>query len=207
MSKAKILTNPTSNEIKDVAKILKNGGVVIFPTDTLYGLGVDALNKKAINKIFKIKKRDIDKPITINIAYKKDLKHLVKNIPLSAKKLIKNFWPGPLTIIFEKSNIIPKSLTGGTNYIGIRIPNNKIALSLIKAVGHPITSTSANISGKQNSTDIKKIIKNFSTQVDIILEGENLPNNNGSTIIDLSKKTPTIIREGAISFQEINKII
>lgn len=207
MSKAKILTNPTPKEIKDIAKILKNGGVVIFPTDTLYGLGVDALNKKAINKIFKIKKRDIGKPISINISSKKNLKLLVVKIPNLAKKLIKEFWPGPLTIIFKKSNLIPSELTGGTQNIGIRIPNNQITLKLIKEFGGPITSTSVNISGTNNLISIDKIISDFSDKVDVIIVDKNLSSDQGSTIIDLSKDIPIIIREGVITSKAIDKII
>lgn len=198
---------PEKNEIKKVAQIIKRGGLVIFPTDTLYGLGGNALNKSVVKKIFKTKKRPTDKPISINIAYKKDLKKYVKKIPTPAKKLIKEFWPGQLTIIFEKSEIIPDKLTGGSPYIGIRIPDNTIVRQIIKKSGLPLASPSANLSNKRPPTTAKQVKKHFLNKVDIIIDGGPTTTKKGSTIIDVTKKTPLLIREGVIPVKKILKHI
>jgi L-threonylcarbamoyladenylate synthase len=211
MPKTKIIKidsqKPDKGKIQSIAQKLKKGGIIIFPTDTLYGLGGNALNKNIIKKVFKLKKRPIDKPISINIAYKKDLKKYVKKIPAPTKKLIKEFWPGPLTIIFEKSNIIPNELTGGSPYIGIRIPDNKITLEIIKKSGLPLTSPSANLSGKKPPTTAKQADKNFLNKVDIIIDDGSTTTKEGSTIIDLSKEKPLILREGAIPIKKLKKFI
>jgi L-threonylcarbamoyladenylate synthase len=211
MPKTKIIKidsqKPEKEEIKKIAQKLKKGGLIIFPTDTLYGLGGNALNKNIVKKIFNLKKRPTSKPISINIAYKKDLKKYVKKIPTSAKKLIKEFWPGPLTIIFEKSKIIPNELTGGSPYIGVRIPDNKITLEIIKKSGLPLTSPSANLSGKKPPTTAKQTKKDFLNKVNIIIDGDETTTKEGSTIIDLSKEKSLILREGAIPIKKLNKFI
>lgn len=194
---------PEKVEILKAAEIIKKGGLVVFPTDTLYGLGGNALNKNAVKKIFSLKKRPLDKPISINIAHKKDLKKYVNKIPPSTKKLIREFWPGALTIIFEKSKIIPSELTGGSPYIGIRIPNNKIALQLIKLSGSPLTSPSANITGKKPPSSAGQALKNFDGKVDMIIDGGITRTKKASTIIDVSKEKPVTIRIGAIPIKKI----
>ncbi|MBU1160396.1 threonylcarbamoyl-AMP synthase, partial [Patescibacteria group bacterium] len=143
---------PEISKIKTAAKILKQGGLVAFPTDTVYGLGADAFNVHAVKKIFQVKKRLTNKPLIILIANKKTVYKLAKNVSINAKKLINKFWPGPLTIVFKKSQIVPEIITGNLDTVGIRMPDNKIALNLIKEAKTPIVATSANISGKLSPT-------------------------------------------------------
>jgi len=211
MPKTKIIkinsNKPEKEKILKITQSLKKGGIIIFPTDTLYGLGGNALNKNTVKKIFRLKKRPTNKAISINIAYKKDLNKYVKKIPPSAKKLIKEFWPGPLTIIFEKSDIIPSELTGGSPYIGIRVPNNKITLQIIKEYGLPLTSPSANLSGKNPPTTAKEAKKDFLNKVDMIIESDETTSKQCSTIVDLTKERPLILREGAIPIKQLKKFI
>ncbi len=197
--------NPEIQKIQEVVQILKNKGVIIFPTDTLYGLGGNALDKKVIKKIYRIKKRSYNKPLSINIAHKKDLKKYVKKIPFPAYRLIKKFWPGPLTLIFKKSDLVPDELTAGLPYVGIRIPNNKIILKIIKHFGAPLISTSANTSGHPSPKNLNQA-KMLFKQVDIVIDGGRTQNQKASTIIDFSQKTPKIIRKGALSLEKLKNI-
>ena len=197
--------NPEKGKIKKAVKILEKGGLIAFPTETVYGLGADALNVNAVKKIYAIKKRPFSKPLIIHIANKKDIYKFAKNIPSEAKILINKFWPGPLTIIFEKKEIIPDIIT--TDKIAIRMPDNKITLAIIKKFGHPITAPSANISEKASPVEANKIIKNFSGKIEAIIDGGKSKIGTESTIIDLSKKRVALIREGAISFKKIKKYL
>ncbi|MCD4705913.1 threonylcarbamoyl-AMP synthase [bacterium] len=197
--------NPEKEKIKKVVEILKKGGLIAFPTETVYGLGADALNINAVKKIYSVKKRPLNKPLIIHIADKKDVYKFAKNISEEAKILMDKFWPGQLTIIFKKSKIIPDILT--TEKIAVRMPDNKIALAIIKKFGHPITATSANISKKTSPVDVKKVIKNLSGKIETIINGKKSKIGTESTIIDLSEKRIVLIREGAISFKKIKKYL
>ncbi len=203
--------NPDVKKIQEVCNIIKSGGIIIFPTDTVFGLGGDALNKKVIKSVFKIKKRQINKALSINIAYKKDLKKYVEKIPVPAKNLIKRFWPGQLTIIFKKSKVIPKELTGGSPYIGVRIPDNKIVFQILKNINRPIISTSANLSGKKNPVTIKEVKKliglGILKNIDAIIDDGNqcIGQKKESTIVDLSKGNISILRIGSIPIKDILK--
>ena len=212
--------------IEKAAKIIKKGGLVAFPTETVYGLGANALDKNAIRKIFKVKKRPIDNPLIVHIcepndreakhedeakihrlADIKDLNKLVKEIPKTAEILIKRFWPGPLTLVFLKNKIVPQEVTGKTNTIAIRMPKNKIALDLIKKAGAPIAAPSANLAGRPSPTTAQHVFEDLGDKVDLILNGGKTKIGVESTVVDLTVKPPQVLRPGAISLEELKKVL
>lgn len=193
---------PNKKIIKKAVKTIKNGGLVIYPTETCYGFGGNATDIKVLKKIYKIKKRVWKKPIPIIVS---DLKTMKKygRVTKKIKLLVKKFMPGPLTIITQKKKTIPDILN--PNEIAFRISSHTIAALLAKGVGLPITATSANISGKPPIYKIEEIIKTFNKKVDMILDCGNLPKIKPSTYIDMKTDIPKIIREGPISIDEIFK--
>lgn len=181
-------------KLEKAAEIILRGGLVVYPTETFYALGANALNKKAVEEIFKVKKRPLSKPIPIIIADKSWLKDIVIEVPEVAIHLIKKYWPGPLTIVFRASNKLPSNLTGGTGKIGIRVCSHPLAQRLVSLVNVPITATSANISGEPPPNSIESISLNG---IDII-DGGPVLGRVPSTIIDVTSTPPVILRQGAI---------
>jgi len=174
--------------VKEVAKSIKNGRIIVCPTDTVYGLICDATNKKAVNKLFKIKKRPAKKPIPIFIKDIKTAKNLAK-IDLDQEKFLKKVWPGAVTAVLKSKK--------GKKTIGLRIPNYQLILDLLKNVNHPLTGTSANISGKPPSIKIKEVLKQFASQKhqpDLVLDAGDLSRSKPSTVIDLTVLPPKILR-------------
>ena len=199
--------NPDTKLLNKAADVVLNNGVIGYPTETIYGLGANALSDVAINKVFDIKKRDKNKPILI-IAYNIDqVKDLIEDHPQLAICLEKAFWPGPLTIIFKASAHINEKLSGFENTIGIRIPDNKICLKLLQICKVPLTSTSANISGEMNSLNANDVINNLGDKLDVVIDGGDAKSNIPSTVLDLSEEMPIIRREGVIKKNEIEQII
>ncbi len=187
---------PSSDLICTAAEIIKNGGVISFPTRHLYGLGADALNEKAVNRVYKIKNRPLNKPISIIISTRKDLKKLVQNIPAAAIKIMDNFWPGGVTIIFQAANLLPQILTAGTGKIGIRLPRHPVAAALVNALGTPVTATSANITGGDGCSEISDMDPGIVSQLDLIIDAGPLEKGPGSTVVDVTKNPPAILRQG-----------
>jgi L-threonylcarbamoyladenylate synthase len=202
--------NPQIELIKRAAEIILKDGVIGYPTETVYGLGTNALSDLAVGKIFELKNREKNKPILIIAAEIEQVKQLVAFFPDMAMSLANRYWPGPLTMVFEAASHLPKPLLGGGNQIGIRIPGNKICLELLKLCGVPITSTSANISGQQNPVSAKEVIENFGDKLDLIIDGGTSLSRIPSTVVKVDDRV-ALIREGAISKitieQEIGKII
>ena len=196
-----------SSELKVASEVIKNGGLVAFPTETVYGLGANGLDKEAVNKIFVAKGRPNDNPLILHIAEKKQIYDLVKEVPLNAEKLISKFWPGPLTIILEKKKIVPKEVTAGLNTVAIRMPKNKIALELIKESGVPIAAPSANSSGKPSPTKAEHVLDDLNGKIDAIIFGEDCKIGLESTVIDLTRNPPVILRPGKITKEQIEKVI
>ena len=193
--------------ISEAALLVRRDGVVVFPTETLYGLGVSALSEKAIRKVFNIKGRNYEKPIPILIYKKEVLSEFVSNVPEKAENLIEKFWPGGLTIIFEASPKLPSLLTGDTGKIGIRISNNPIAQELIKQADIPITATSANISGQKGCTTALEVYESLGNRVDLILDGGRTKGPLGSTVIDATCTPIKIIREGVVSLGDLKEYL
>ena len=188
------------------AETILRGGVVALPTESFYGLSVDATNAQAVDKIFAIKKRGPELPILILISSVVELAKYVIAVPPAAKQLGKRFWPGGLTMIFESAPILPSSLTGGTGKIGIRISSHPVARVIQKALAVPITGTSANISGTPPCTTADQVLECLGTEVDLVLDGGPTQGKNPSTILDVTVDPPLIVREGMIRAEEIMSI-
>jgi L-threonylcarbamoyladenylate synthase len=195
--------NPRYDHIVACSQIIKDGGVIVFPTQYLYGLGADASNAKAVDRVFEIKQRPYDKPLLVLIPYRKDLTKLVKQVSSAAVHIMNCFWPGEVTLIFKAKDILPANLTADSDKIGIRMPQHPGALALSKAVGGPITATSANITNGLGCSKVSDINPRISDKVDLILDAGPLKGGIGSTVVDVTVDPPIILREGAISAKEI----
>jgi L-threonylcarbamoyladenylate synthase len=199
--------NPNLSQIRKAARIIKSGGLIAFPTETVYGLGANALDAKAVKKIFDAKGRPSDNPLIVHISDVADLGILADHIPKTVFDLIDKFWPGPLTLVLKKSKIVPKIVTGGLDTVAIRMPKNKIAQTLIIQSGTPIAAPSANLAGKPSPTSAKHVIEDLSGRVSMILDGGPTKIGIESTVLDLSTKTPTLLRPGSITLEQLQKIL
>lgn len=196
---------PDANAIKEAGKVIKDGGLVAFPTETVYGLGANALNSEAVSKIFKAKGRPQDNPLIIHVG-DYNIAPYVKEIPTVAKKIIDRFWPGPITIILEKTDLVPEVTSANLSTVGIRMPQNNIAIDLIKSAGVPIAAPSANISGRPSPTDMESCIEDLEGKVDYILGGENSIVGVESTIVDCTVSPICILRPGAITLEMLREV-
>jgi L-threonylcarbamoyladenylate synthase len=196
-------SNPSDDQILEAYRIIQNGGVIMFPTQHLYGLGAAALNTEAVDKVFEIKQRPHNKPLLVLIHEQKDLTKLVEKIPSTAVTIMERFWPGALTIVFEAKKILPKNLTAGTGRIGVRMPQHPVALALAKALKSPITATSANITGNSGCSQVSDVDPLIADKLDLILDAGPLKGGIGSTVIDVTHDFPKILREGAIPAKDI----
>jgi L-threonylcarbamoyladenylate synthase len=198
---------PEPNKIRFAAEIIKRGGLVAFPTETVYGLGADALNPEAVRKVFGAKGRPSDNPLIVHIADIKDIDILAKRVPKTAAMLMQKFWPGPLTVVLNKRRNIPDIVTAGGATVAVRMPDNKIALALISASGVPIVAPSANLSGRPSPTRPRDVIADMMGRVDLIIDGGQTEIGIESTVIDMTTLPPQILRPGIITVEEIESII
>ena len=198
---------PETDKIIKAAEIIKSGGTVAFPTETVYGLGANALDNKAIEKIFLAKGRPQDNPLIVHISDIAQLENLVENIPQQAYILMEKFWPGPLTLIFNRTSKIPDRITGGLPTVAIRMPNHNIALDLIKHSELPIAAPSANTSGKPSPTNSSHVIHDLSGKIDMIIEGGSTGVGLESTVLDISGDIPTILRPGGITIEDLLTVL
>jgi L-threonylcarbamoyladenylate synthase len=199
--------NPDQKIILKAAELLKSGQVVGFPTETVYGIGADALNPEAVDRIFKAKGRPSDNPLILHISELDELAPLVKDIPPRALKLAEEFWPGPLTMIMEKAGKVPDVVTAGLNTVGIRMPDNLTALKLIRAAGVPVAAPSGNLSGKPSPTKTEHLICDMAGRIPLILGGGETRVGIESTVIDLTLKTPMVLRPGGITLEELRIVL
>ena len=195
--------NPDPRLIQKAAEIIHRGGVVVFPTRSLYGLAANAFDSTAVDRIFKIKKRPSQKPVLLLIENRVDLPRVVRRVPPEALQLMDRFWPGRLTIVMDAHASLPQGLTAGTDRIGIRLTANPVAGSLIAAVGGPITGTSANISGKPGCSSISQLDPAVARKVDMILDAGTLEEGIGSTVVEVIDGEVLVVREGSISSAEL----
>lgn len=202
-----IIAKPSKNTLKYAAKLINDGELVAFPTETVYGLGANALDESAVKKIFKVKGRPQDNPLIVHISKFDQIKDLVVGVPKEAKILSKKFWPGPLTIVLKKSKIVPSTISAGLDTVAIRIPNNKIALDLIKLSKVPIAAPSANSSGKVSPTKAIHVKEDINKKIPLIIDGGECEIGVESTVIDLTKKVPIILRPGKITKEEIERVL
>ncbi|MBL0701945.1 MAG: threonylcarbamoyl-AMP synthase [Desulfosarcina sp.] len=204
------IINPDTPEpelILEAAKIIKQGGVIVFPTRGLYGIGADALNLKAVQRVFEIKQRPLNKPLSVLIKDLKELNNVAANISATAKLLIDQFWPGKLTIIFQAKKGLPESLTAGSGKIGVRLPAHKVACAIVSSIKVPLTGTSANISGIAGCSSIEALDPLILNQVDMVLDAGCLQGGTGSSVIDVTLKSPVILREGEIPEEQIIHVL
>lgn len=194
-------------KLQEPANIIKKGGIVIFPTETVYGIGANGFNENAIKKVYEVKKRPLSNPISLLVNSIDMINEVAKDITEEEYNLIKRFFPGPLTIILKKKDIIPDVLTANSDTVGIRMPANEIALRLIEYAGVPIATPSANISGKPSGTDITDIMKDFEGKVDYVIDDGPSKIGLASTIVKVIDNVPHILRQGSIPENEIKKFI
>ena len=191
-------------DLSESIQALKNGEVIVYPTDTLYGLGADIFNRNAVKKIFKIKKRPYSNPLSVAVASYHEIGNIAYTNAM-IEKIVKRFLPGPLTILLKKKDIVPNIVTGGLENIAVRIPKNSIALDLLTQFG-PLTATSANIHGIKTSHVINEIKMQFSDTISNYIDNGRL-DGNPSTIVDLTSKKPSILRHGKIKKKDILETI
>ena len=187
--------------------IIKDGGLVAFPTETVYGLGGDALNPQSSMKIYAAKGRPSDNPLIVHVADMESIKKIVKEIPDAGYKLAEKYWPGPLTMIMNKSDAVPYETTGGLDTVAIRMPSNKIAAELIRRSGGYIAAPSANISGRPSPTEAKYCVEDLSGRVEMIIDGGAVGIGLESTIIDLTSDVPMILRPGYITKENLTELL
>lgn len=198
---------PEIGKIRIAADFIKKGGLVAFPTETVYGLGADALNPKAVLSLFQAKKRPLDNPPIVHVGNFKDVYRLVETVPSKAEKLTREFWPGPLTLIFKRSEIVPDVTVAGLETIAIRMPRHNVALALIRESSCPIAAPSANLAGKPSPTTATHVWDDLNGRIDAILDAG--PTNIGveSTVLDLTVDPPQILRPGGTPYEELKEIL
>jgi L-threonylcarbamoyladenylate synthase len=199
--------NPDTAKIQIAAQIIQNGGLVAFPTETVYGLGADALNPEAVLALFEAKKRPLDNPPIVHVADSIEVYKLVQEVPKKAELLMEKFWPGPLTLVFKRSSIVPSVTVAGLDTIAIRMPKHKVALALIKQSRLPIAAPSANLAGKPSPTTAKHVYEDLNGRIDAILDGGATNIGVESTVVDLTVDPPTILRPGGASFESLKKVL
>lgn len=200
-------TKEAADAIKRAGAVVRCGGLVAFPTETVYGLGGDALNPASARKIYAAKGRPSDNPLIVHICRWEDLAYLVKEIPEQAKKLAEVFWPGPLTMILEKSDKVPKETTGGLTTVAVRMPSDRTARALIREAGGYVAAPSANISGRPSPTLAKYVKEDLGGRIEMILDGGQACIGLESTIVDLTESVPTILRPGYITRKMLSKVL
>ena len=198
---------PDKKKINIAANLIRKGGIVAFPTETVYGLGADALNAKAVAAVFKAKKRPFDNPPIVHVSDLKDVYRLATDVPPRARRLMMEFWPGPLTLIFRHSKIVPDVTVAGLDTIAIRMPKHNVALALIKESGCPISAPSANLSGKPSPTTVEHVLEDLDGRIDAILDAGPTSIGVESTVLDLTVDPPQVLRPGGTPFEALKATI
>ncbi|AJZ75871.1 L-threonylcarbamoyladenylate synthase [Candidatus Nitrosotenuis cloacae] len=199
--------NPSISQIRQAAKKIRSGNVVAFPTETVYGLGANALDSKSVRKIFAAKGRPSDNPLIVHIFDIAEIGILADNIPNMAYDLMERFWPGPLTLVLKKSKIVPKIVTGGLDTVAIRMPKNKIAQAIIREASVPVAAPSANVAGRPSPTMAKHVREDLAGKISLIIDGGPTKIGIESTVVDLSKKTPMLLRPGSVTLEQLQEIV
>ncbi len=194
---------PDRSIIRKAANLIRNGELAVFPTRSLYGIGADIYQPDSVARVFHAKRRTADKPISVLIRSESQLDNLATDVPERAVRLMKRFWPGRITIVFAARSSVPLALSGNTGKIGIRVPEHPVAVALLNALEHPITGTSANLSGKPGCSQIADLAFEVTGEMAIILDAGPLSGGAGSTVVDVTTNPPTVLREGGVSEAEI----
>jgi L-threonylcarbamoyladenylate synthase len=199
--------NPDPVKIQLAAGIVQRGGLVAFPTETVYGLGADALNSEAVLALFKAKKRPMDNPPIIHVADPAEVSRLVVEAPKKAELLMEKFWPGPLTLIFKHSNLVPKVTVAGLDTVAVRMPKHKVAIELIQQSRCPIAAPSANLAGKPSPTTAQHVYEDLNGRIDAIIDGGATNIGIESTVVDLSVDPPMLLRPGGTPFEALKEVL
>jgi L-threonylcarbamoyladenylate synthase len=211
VSKTETASSKAPNEaVENLAaavEAVKRGHVIVFPTETLYGLGADALDEAAVEKVFQLKGRDPLNPIPVLVADQEMLHALVAAIPSTARKLMDRYWPGPLTLVLPGRTNIPKALCNSVGGIGVRISRHSLATLLVKGLGRPLTATSANPSGQEPARTVDEAKRYFAGEVEVFVDGGTLTSKSGSTVVEVTEDSTRIIREGEISGSELRQFL
>ena len=197
----------SKKDIEEAAQILKAGGLVAFPTETVYGLGGNGLDKEAARKIYAAKGRPSDNPLILHVSKMEEVYPLVESVPEKAKLLMESFWPGPLTLILKKSKIVPLESTGGLDTVAIRCPDNALTLELIERAGLPVAGPSANLSGSPSPTEASHVYHDLAGRIEGILDDGAVGIGVESTILDMSTDRPTLLRPGAITLEDLTEVL
>ena len=201
------LQEPEIEKVRVAADFIKRGGLVSFPTETVYGLGADALNPEAVRTLFEAKRRPLDNPPIVHVGYAKEVYRLAGEVSPKAERLIKTFWPGPLTLIFKRSEIVPDVTVCGLDTIAIRMPRHNVALALIRESGCSIAAPSANLAGKPSPTTAKHVLHDLDGRIDAVLDAGPTLIGVESTVLDLTVDPPQILRPGGTPHEALKKIL
>ena len=193
--------------IEKAVELIKQGKIVIFPTETVYGIGTNGLDENAVRKLYEVKKRPLNKPISLLVSNMEMVNLIAKDITETEYKIMKSFFPGPLTIILKKKKNVPDIVTAGQDTVGVRMPRGDVARKLVELSGVPIAAPSANISGEPSGTNLQEIMKYFEGKVDYCIDGGNSELGLASTIVQVIDDKPMILRQGSITLEQINKIL
>jgi L-threonylcarbamoyladenylate synthase len=198
---------PDKEKIRNAANLIKQGGLVAFPTETVYGLGADALNTRAVVALYKAKNRPFDNPPIVHVCDLKDVYSLVEEVSNEAEKLMKAFWPGPLTLIFQHSRIVPEVTVAGLNTIAIRMPRHRVALMLIRESDCPISAPSANLAGKPSPTSAEHVLEDLDGRIDAVLDAGPTFFGVESTVLDLTVDPPQVLRPGGTPYEALLDVL
>jgi L-threonylcarbamoyladenylate synthase len=198
---------PESGPLAEAAATIRSGGLVAFPTETVYGLGADASNAAAVERIFLAKGRPSDNPLIVHVSDRDMLSQVVRHVPPKANQLAERFWPGPLTLVLPKLPTVPDSVTGKLDTVGVRMPHHPVALALIRAAGVPIAAPSANRSGRPSPTAADHVVEDLSGRIDIILDGGETGVGVESTVLDMTVDPPVLLRPGGVTLEQLSKEI
>lgn len=197
---------PEEEVIGQAVGMIREGAISAYPTETFYGLGVDISNEAAIKRLFDLKRRDYSNPIAVIVADRSMLNSVVQEVPQQALALMNAFWPGPLTILFRTNEKVSRHLTTNTGKIGIRISSHPVATAIVRELGRPLSTTSANLSGFPPSTHPKHVRSYFGEKVDLVIDAGELPPSLGSTVVDVTEEKLAVIREGVIPVEMVFKL-
>jgi len=200
------LSHHVTLQVDRAIEILKNGGVVAFPTDTVYGLGCDVFNVQAVERIYQLKRRSRHLPLPVLLADLTQLDDIVASVPETARYFMKRFWPGGLTLVLPKKDTLPDIITAGSKEVAVRIPDHVVPVSLIRGLGAPIIGTSANVSDMPSPLTAQEVEHQLDSQVDLIIDMGKCPGGLESTVVDVTGEMPVILRRGVISEEEIKAV-
>jgi len=200
-------SKPESEKVRAAAEVLRGGGLVAFPTETVYGLGANALEERPVLRIFEAKRRPADNPIIVHIANRDDVYVLAEHVPERAEKLMAEFWPGPLTLLLQRSDAVSKAVTAGLDIVAIRMPSHPVAHALIAEAGIPIAAPSANLAGRPSPTSAKHVLEDLGGRIEMVLDGGEIVHGVESTVLDLTTDPPSVLRPGPVTVEELCKAV